>query len=332
MIEYRSTLQLNCCAGDLFRRKTNKQNTFKEDFLDYSNYDCVFIDFSEEIGILDDFEYLSALELELKQYNVKDCYIICADFNGQKVLDKYNFSFKVISSPYTFLHRLQQWCIPYQEYFPLPQQIEKPFIYLGGRKRKVRDEFLEDVPLEHFYYSYGVTGDGQIDNFKRPQNEAFHNIGPSRFPSDAPSYLEMNYHLPSSYNKHCLFELVLETLPHFPHNAPNLFITEKSWKPFFSGNPQLIFGNPNTLKELRNAGFETFPEIFDESYDTEQVPEKRASIIQDNIKEVIKSPTSLYKKVYPKVVHNREHFLSLHIGSSWKLKHPLLLVFDEIYS
>ena len=335
MIEFGSTLQLNVCAGDRFHRKTSKLNTIREDFLEYHDYDCVFIDFTEELCILDDFEYLSALDIELKQYGINNCYLICADFNGQQILDKYDFSFKVISSPYSFLHRLQQWCIPYQEYFPLPQQIEKPFIYLGGRKRRTRDEFLSSIPLEHFYYSYGVTGEGQIDNFKSPQNGMFpkkNKIGPSRFPKEAPDYLEMNYHLPSSYNKHCLFELVLETLPHFPDNKPNLFIAEKSWKPFFSGNPQLIFGNPNTLKQLRNAGFETFPEIFDESYDTEQVPEKRASIIQDNIKEVIKSPTSLYKKVYPKVVHNREHFLSLHIGSSWKLKHPLLLVFDEIYS
>lgn len=334
MIEFGSSLQLNVCAGNQFIRKTTKLNTIKEDFLEYHNYDCVFIDFTEELCILDDYEYLSALDLELKQYGINNCYLICADFNGQQILDKYDFSFKVIPSPYSFLHRLQQWCIPYQKYFPLPQQFEKPFIYLGGRKRETRDQFLSTIPLEHFYYSYGVTGEGQIDNFKKPQREKFpikNQIGPSRFPDDAPSYLEMNYHLPSSYNKYCYFELVLETLPHFPDNAPNLFITEKSWKPFFSGNPQLIFGNPNTLKQLRNAGFETFPEIFDESYDSEILPEKRVSIIQDNIKEAIKSPQSLYNKVIPKIIHNREHFLSLHIGSSWKLRHPLLTIYDEIY-
>ena len=340
MIEFGSTLQLNSCSNNLLKRKTSLNNTIREDFLDYSNYDSVFIDFTEEIGLFNDYEYLSQLDLEIKQFGIKDCYIISADFNGQQVLDQYDFSFKFISSPYSFLHRLQQWCIPYREYFPIrfttTAEIEKTFIYLGGRKRQMRDEFLSEIPLEHFYYSYGVTGEGQIDNFKKQQRVKFPHknlIGPPRFEKDAPDYLEMNYHLPSSYNKHCLFELVLETLPHFPDNGPNLFITEKSWKPFFSGNPQLIFGNPGTLEQLRKAGFETFPEIFDESYDREIVPEKRAKIIQDNVKRICyhENPKHLFDKVLKKVIHNRYHFLDLHLGSSWKLRHPLLTIYDEIY-
>lgn len=47
-----------------------------------------------------------------------------------------------------------------------------------------------------------------------------------------------------------------------------LFVTEKTYKPIYCGHPFLIVGQAGTLSHLKSLGFETFDNIFDETYDT----------------------------------------------------------------
>jgi hypothetical protein len=53
-----------------------------------------------------------------------------------------------------------------------------------------------------------------------------------------------------------------------PH--PVRFLTEKSFKPMSYGMPFLLMGARHSLQRLRDIGFKTFPEWFDESYDDEE--------------------------------------------------------------
>jgi len=46
-----------------------------------------------------------------------------------------------------------------------------------------------------------------------------------------------------------------------------IFISEKTWKCFQVGHPFFLVGNRFTLNHLRNEGYQTFGEWFDESYD-----------------------------------------------------------------
>lgn len=48
-----------------------------------------------------------------------------------------------------------------------------------------------------------------------------------------------------------------------------LFLSEKIWKPIFVGHPFILFGNPGTLKKLKELGIKTFSDWWDESYDDE---------------------------------------------------------------
>ena len=48
-----------------------------------------------------------------------------------------------------------------------------------------------------------------------------------------------------------------------------LFLSEKIWKPIYVGHPFIVFGNPGTLKKLKELGFRTFERWWDESYDEE---------------------------------------------------------------
>ena len=92
-----------------------------------------------------------------------------------------------------------------------------------------------------------------------------------------------------------------------------LFITEKTYKPIVNLHPFIIAGSQGTLKYLRDCGYKTFPEIFDESYDEESDPEKRIFIILNEMERICSKPLEelrdLYKQVWPKLLHNRKIFL-----------------------
>jgi len=61
------------------------------------------------------------------------------------------------------------------------------------------------------------------------------------------------------------------------------FLTEKIYKPVAFYHPFMVVGASGLLDMLRNQGFVTFDNIFDESYDTQQDFETKLKIICNNI-------------------------------------------------
>ena len=61
-------------------------------------------------------------------------------------------------------------------------------------------------------------------------------------------------------------------------------ITEKPFKPLVNFHPILVFGNPGALAMIRDLGFETFPEIFDERYDEEGDPRRRFEMVYAEVR------------------------------------------------
>ena len=59
------------------------------------------------------------------------------------------------------------------------------------------------------------------------------------------------------------FSIVSET----NDNSNDIFMTEKIWKPIIAGHMFVVHGNPLYLQKLREIGFKTFNNYFDESYD-----------------------------------------------------------------
>ena len=74
-----------------------------------------------------------------------------------------------------------------------------------------------------------------------------------------------------------------------------------------------VFANDGVLKYLRSIGFETFPEMFDESYDDEKNTLKRFNIIFDEIEKLSKmNIDEIHQKfvnTLPKIKHNHELLL-----------------------
>lgn len=58
-------------------------------------------------------------------------------------------------------------------------------------------------------------------------------------------------------------------------NYPNVYVTEKSFKPMIYKRPFVLVGSPGCLKNLKSFGFKTFDQYWDESYDSIEDPEKR---------------------------------------------------------
>lgn len=97
------------------------------------------------------------------------------------------------------------------------------------------------------------------------------------------------------------YSLVSET---YCSQEGGLFITEKSYKPISMGHPFIIFGPTGILKQLREDGYETFPELFDESYDDHVKPADQLKIIIKNLK----TPKTITPEIIRKCERNRNHF------------------------
>jgi hypothetical protein len=81
------------------------------------------------------------------------------------------------------------------------------------------------------------------------------------------------------------FSVVTETIFDYPHS----FRTEKIWKPILMAHPFVAAANRGYLRDLRNAGFRTFHNYIDESYDQIDCPSKRIDSIIAIIGEIIQT-------------------------------------------
>jgi len=132
------------------------------------------------------------------------------------------------------------------------------------------------------------------------------------------SYVDQGHRLPG-YPDDCLedqrffnpdwydktwFSLVVET-EQVQSNVR--FRTEKIHKPLAFYHPFLLFGQAGVLQDLRDQGFETFPEVFDESYDNEPDVTKKILLIMDNLERF--DPAILTSdQVTKKLQHNHDLF------------------------
>ena len=104
--------------------------------------------------------------------------------------------------------------------------------------------------------------------------------------------------------------LVLETL----FVESKIHVTEKTFKPMVMMQPFIIFSGPGTLKYLKSYGFQTFGEVWDESYDEESDPEKRLEKIIGVIKRLSEMNEDEFNAIIDRaqhiVKHNQQHFFS----------------------
>ena len=96
----------------------------------------------------------------------------------------------------------------------------------------------------------------------------------------------------------------------FPDKEIDCFITEKTFKPMLQLQPFMIQGNRYTLKRLREAGYKTFPELWDESYDELETWQERTDAMLEQLHSFCTLSThdqlAKCKQVMSKLRHNQE--------------------------
>jgi hypothetical protein len=88
------------------------------------------------------------------------------------------------------------------------------------------------------------------------------------------------YSNPDWYNQTC-YSIVLETAKKW--GVMSLFLTEKTYKPIAFKHPFMLMSGLGALAYLKSQGFETFDNIFNESYDTTDVFQDKLDIVINNI-------------------------------------------------
>ena len=85
----------------------------------------------------------------------------------------------------------------------------------------------------------------------------------------------------------------------------NLFISEKLWKPMFVLQPFMVWGQRGTLAQLRHWGYQTFSDLWDESYDLMDVAARIDAIVAQITKlSQIQDLPAWFARAEPALRHN----------------------------
>lgn len=174
----------------------------------------------------------------------------------------------------------------YQNYQPNPTH-EYKFLMLMRRKNSPRDCIYNELTdiLPTALYSYRHRGITVAGDLSEDTGEAQRMVDPTWYDRTSLS-------------------LVVET---DVDPEENIFITEKTFKPIIMLHPWIVYGQPGSLAFMQQHGFETFPELWDESYDSIVDFRSKAQTIHSILKEF--DHTSINQpRVQEKLQHNRNKF------------------------
>ena len=177
----------------------------------------------------------------------------------------------------------------YHRYHPNKTYSKRAFMQIG-RSNQIRDEIVNqlDHRLDSFVWSY------------RDQN----------LPNDV-SKSQDNYQRffnPQWYDN-TYFSLVVESMQGY-----SIRLTEKSFKPMAYKHPFLLIGPPGSLKKLQSLGFETYENLFDESYDNIVRLDQRLPAIIKNIDDFV--PKEYDTITLEKMQHNHARFFNRELVES----------------
>lgn len=156
--------------------------------------------------------------------------------------------------------------------------------YKHGKDRLVNADFKTDKVLDVGFKTFKNT------YFEAPINLAF--------------TFAWDYHNSTFVN------LVSETLV----TNTTVFVTEKIHKPIVAAQPFIVVGNPFYLKKMKEQGYRTFNEFWDESYDLEEDFTRRFEKIVDVLEEIstwsLEKCHDVYEKMKPIIIHNFENYMN----------------------
>ena len=91
---------------------------------------------------------------------------------------------------------------------------------------------------------------------------------------------------------------------------PDVFVTEKTWKPVAAGVPFLVFGNPGTIGFLKTLGVDTYDDVIDHAYyDNEPDWRLRLAKIHTVLDNLIEhGAEKIYQQLFVRTQNNQTKF------------------------
>jgi len=176
------------------------------------------------------------------------------------------------------------------------------FLCLLKNRRPMRDVLYNNLKKNNILFHSLFTYHGLDKSLKLPAEYEL------PFLTDRNNYPQVGmdqYLYEKPYNE-SICSIVSET-----DTGNSSFITEKTWKPIITQHLFVIHGPDRILKQLRDIGFQTFSNIFDESYDEETDPIKKINKIIDLCNFIKNSDWSkLYRETKEIREHNYNHFFN----------------------
>lgn len=203
------------------------------------------------------------------------------------------------------------------------------FLYLSyNRNQRDHRVYLQCELLDSNILNKGRISCGTIPEDKEYLKEihpSFHKLEPL-LPITIDRTLDVNWANDielSDYEK-TFVSLVTETLT----DKNILFFSEKIFKPIYVGHPFIVVGNPNTLKKLKEMGYKTFDNWWDESYDSEPNLELRikkiVSVLNELSKKSIEELNQIRNEMEEIVQHN-QHTYRDNTASKYRLENNLYI-------
>jgi hypothetical protein len=122
------------------------------------------------------------------------------------------------------------------------------------------------------------------------------------------------------------FSLVTETIFDYPHT----FRTEKIWKPVLMAHPFVVAANSGYLRDLRDAGFQTFHTLIDESYDQIDCPSTRIERIINTVRGISQSGAAEFWEASRDICkYNQQHLVEYNREQRAQLPRNLLNYINE---
>jgi hypothetical protein len=101
--------------------------------------------------------------------------------------------------------------------------------------------------------------------------------------------------------------------PEFPNYRTE--VSEKIYKPMAYSHPLIVYGSVDTLSYLHRNGFETFGNLWDESYDSVTSDEQRFCAVTSTVYQAVKdhSTGNWDWETQQKIQHNRDRFWNIEL-------------------
>ena len=148
-------------------------------------------------------------------------------------------------------------------------------------------------------------------------------------------------HLQDAFPRNNIQDTIINLVPETSQLEDMFFITEKTYKTIMFKHPMLLWANPGVLGHLQTLGYQTFDNIFDESYDIiDNVPtkysaisqyDKKVDIITSNLRNFKERAIGKEREVNEILDYNRNHLITNNPSSKFN-KEKLLPLVNAIHA